>query len=153
MSWPNPIARGSPRSSGPSSSRTIGLPPSRCCDASQTPSTPALVNDLRDGEESILAFYDLPSPHRRRVNSARCLAHARAEIQRHCRMIGIFPYRLSLLRLCGVILQEQNDEWIAGPRYVGRRRDGTATTVGQPWTGLETDSIGSRSTRRVVPAA
>ena len=117
------------------------------------PSNPTLVNDLRDGEESILAFYDLPSPHRRRVNSARCLAHARAEIQRHCRMIGIFPYRLSLLRLCGVILQEQNDEWIAGPRYVGRRRDGTATTVGQPWTGLETDSIGSRSTRRVVPAA
>src|SRR6202030_29987 len=48
--------------------------------------------------------YDLRAPHRRRVNSARCLAHARAEIQRHCRMIGIFPYRLTLLRLCGVIL-------------------------------------------------
>jgi hypothetical protein len=44
-------------------------------------------------------------------------------------MIGIFPYRLTLLRLCGVILQEQNDEWIAGPRYVGRRRDGNGTTL------------------------
>ncbi|HEX9094902.1 MAG TPA: transposase [Candidatus Dormibacteraeota bacterium] len=116
------------------------------------PSNPTLVNDLRDREESILAFYDLPPPHRRRVNSARCLAHARTEIQRHCRMIGIFPYRLTLLRLCGVILQEQNDEWIAGPRYVGRRRDSLATTVGQAWTGLETDSIGPRG-RRAVQAA
>ena len=117
------------------------------------PSNPTLVNDLREGEESILAFYDLPPPHRRRVNSARCLAHARAEIERHCRMIGIFPYRLSLLRLCGVILQEQNDEWIAGPRYVGRRRDATATMVGQPWTGLVADSIGSRGGLRLVQAA
>jgi putative transposase len=100
------------------------------------PSNRTLVNDLRDGEESILAFYDLPAPHRGRVNSARCLAHARSEIERHCRMIGVFPYRLTLLRLCGVILQEQNDEWIAGPRYVGRRRDAGATPVGQPWTSL-----------------
>jgi hypothetical protein len=67
-------------------------------------------------------------------------------------MIGIFPYRLTLLRLCGVILQEQNDEWVAGPRYVGRRRDSMATMVGQAWTGLETDSIGSRGLR-VVQAA
>ncbi|HXN05052.1 MAG TPA: transposase [Candidatus Acidoferrum sp.] len=117
------------------------------------PSNPTLINDLRDREESILAFYDLPPPHRRRVNSARCLAHARGEIQRHCRLIGIFPYRLTLLRLCGVILQEQNDEWIAGPRYVGRRRDGNATTLGQPWTGLETDALGSRSGLRLVQAA
>jgi transposase-like protein len=116
------------------------------------PSTPTLVNDLRDREESILAFYDLPALHRRRVNSARCVAHARAEIQRHCRMIGIFPYRLTLLRLCGVILQEQNDEWIAGPRYVGRRRDGRATTAGPSWRS-DIDAIGSRATLRLVPAA
>ncbi len=119
------------------------------------PSNLALVNHLRDGEESILAFYDLPALHRRRVNSASCLARARAEIQRHCRVIGIFPYRLSLLRLCGVILQEQNDEWLAGPRYVGGRRDGEGATLGQPWTGLETEmrTVGSRARLRLVQAA
>src|ERR1700738_3263424 len=89
------------------------------------------VQDDRVAAQSLLrGIPDASPPHRRRVNSARCLAHARTEIQRHCRMIGIFPYRLSLLRLCGVILQEQNDEWIAGPRYVGRRRDGPPTSVG-----------------------
>jgi putative transposase len=117
------------------------------------PASRTLVNDLRDGEESILAFYDLPAPHRGRVNSARCLAHARVEIERHCRMIGVFPYRLTLLRLCGVILQEQNDEWIAGPRYVGRRRDAGATPVGEPWTGVKIDSIASRGQLDLAEAA
>jgi hypothetical protein len=60
---------------------------------------------------------------------------------------------LTVLPQCGVILQEQNDEWIAGPRYVGRRRDGTASTVVQPWAGLETDAVGSRGGLRLVQAA
>jgi hypothetical protein len=68
-------------------------------------------------------------------------------------MIGIFPYRLTLLRLCGMILQEQNDEWIAGPRYVGRRRDGTAPTVVQPWAGHDIDAVGSRGRLRLVQTA
>jgi putative transposase len=114
-----------------------------------------LVNQLGAGEESILAFYDLPARHRRRVNAATCLAGARREIQRHCRVIGIFPSRLSLQRLCGVMLQEHNDEWIAGPRYLGRRRDDHVATSALSWTGPELDaaSQGSRGLLHVVQAA
>lgn len=87
-------------------------------------SSPRLVERLRMEEESFLAFYDFPAWHRRRISSLTCLTRARADLLRHCRLIGIFPDAASLLRLCGAMLMEHNDEWIAGPRYVGRRDDG-----------------------------
>jgi putative transposase len=82
---------------------------------------PRLVERLRIEEESVLAFYDFPAWHRRRINALTCLARARADLQRHCRLIGIFPGTASLLRLCGAMLLEHNDEWMAGPRFFGRR--------------------------------
>ena len=40
------------------------------------------------------------------------------EIRRRDRVIRIFPNDLSVLRLMGALLIEQNEKWAAGPRYL-----------------------------------
>ena len=40
------------------------------------------------------------------------------EVRRRDRVIRIFPNDLSVLRLMGALLIEQNEKWTAGPRYL-----------------------------------
>ena len=80
---------------------------------------PAVTQLLLDAEGEILTFYDFPSEHRRQIYSTNPLERLNKELKRRSAVIGIFPNRGAVLRLFGVLLAEQNDEWlVAGHRYM-----------------------------------
>jgi len=80
---------------------------------------PTVTQLLLDAEGEILTFYDFPSEHRRQIYSTNPLERLNKELKRRSAVIGIFPHREAVLRLFGVLLAEQNDEWlVAGHRYM-----------------------------------
>ena len=78
---------------------------------------PQLLALLTEAEADILAYNGFPVEHRRQVCSTNSLERLNREVGRRCDVVGIFPNRLSLLRLAGAVLEEQNDEWAVGRRY------------------------------------
>jgi len=80
---------------------------------------PAVTQLLLDAEGEILTFYDFPPEHRRQIYSTNPLERLNKELKRRSAVIGIFPNRGAVLRLFGVLLAEQTDEWlVAGHRYM-----------------------------------
>lgn len=76
------------------------------------------VELLEGAAEDILAFMHFPAEHRRRLHSTNPLERLNKEIKRRTHVVGIFPDRSSLLRLVGMLLVEQDDEWqIVDRRY------------------------------------
>ncbi len=78
---------------------------------------PKLVALLQEAEADVLAYYGFPAEHRRQLWSTNSLERLNREVGRRCDVVGIFPNRMSLLRLAGAILEEQDDEWAVGRRY------------------------------------
>ena len=72
---------------------------------------------LQEAEADVLAYYGFPVEHRRQVWSTNSLERLNREVGRRCDVVGIFPNRLSLLRLSGAVVEEQNDEWAVSRRY------------------------------------
>ena len=78
---------------------------------------PAAADLLRDGEEDVLTYMMFPEAHWRQIHSTNPLERINKEIRRRTRVVGIFPNDASIIRLVGMLLIEQNDEWAVGRRY------------------------------------
>jgi len=82
------------------------------------PHAPKVAQLLEDAEPELLAFYAFPAEHHSKLRSTNPLERVNREIGRRSDVVGIFPNDAALLRLAGMLLLEQNDEWLVGRRYL-----------------------------------
>jgi putative transposase len=82
------------------------------------PHAPKITRLLEEAEPELLAFYAFPAEHHSKLRSTNPLERVNREIGRRSDVVGIFPNDAALLRLAGMLLIEQNDEWLVGRRYL-----------------------------------
>ena len=73
---------------------------------------------LEDGLGDALTFMAFPSAHWSRISSTNQIERINREIRRRTKVIGVFPNVASTLRLIGMILLEQTEDWHADKRYM-----------------------------------
>lgn len=77
----------------------------------------AVADLLAEAEPDLLVHLTFPDAHRRQIRSTNPLERLNKEIKRRTGVVGIFPTRASVIRLVGMVLAEQDDEWQDGRRY------------------------------------
>jgi putative transposase len=79
---------------------------------------PKLAAFIDDSEIDVLSYMDFPEQHRTKLHSTNPLERLNKELKRRADVVGIFPNEAAIVRLIGVVLLEQNDEWQLLHRYM-----------------------------------
>jgi len=79
---------------------------------------PEVAEFLENSAHEVLACFNFPEQHRKRIRSTNGLERFHEEIRRRTRVIRIFPNQNSCLRLVSALAAEQNDVWVSGKRYL-----------------------------------
>ena len=83
---------------------------------------PRVAALLDEHGEEMLAVYQLPEPHRKRMRSTNMLERQNQELKRRTRVVRIFPGERSCLRLVTALAMETSEEWQAR-RYLDMTAD------------------------------
>jgi transposase-like protein len=82
------------------------------------PKFPNVAELVEEAENDVLTYMSFPPEHWSKLHSTNMLERLMRTIKARTRVVSIFPDEVSLERLAGAILIEENEEWLEARRYI-----------------------------------